>query len=240
MKRLDPPIVLGDTWENVRPRLAQSAEYQAVGSEDSVRHAFERYTRRLKDKADEEPERGGRRDSRVSSERDMSRRNGERSRGDRPPRVRRSSRRSRSPEPDPYESDRRKAVAERERNHRKSAMAENVLAAGDRARLSPPPRRERDRDFSDRDFRERDRDRDRDREYDRYSRPRRSEDGHYGRDRRERDDDRERSFRRPIDSRPVDELNYGDERPLTSSASRRRRTEDEDAFSRKEARDSKA
>ncbi|KAM4054908.1 FF domain-containing protein [Hirsutella rhossiliensis] len=230
MKRLEPPIVMDDSWESVRPRVAKSAEFQAVGSEDSARHAFDRHMRRLKDKADEEPERGNRRDSRVSSERDLSHRNRERSRGDRSHRGRRPSRRSRSPEPDPYEADRRRAGAERERNHRKSAMAENVLSAGDRARLSPPPppRRERDRDH-----------RERDRDYDRYSRPRRSEDAPYGRERRDREDDRERSFRRPIDARSVDELNYGDERPPTSTVSRRRRPDDEEGLSRKDTRDSK-
>lgn len=222
---------MGDTWETVRPRLTKSTEFQAVGSEDSTRYAFDRHMRRLKDKTDEEPGRGIRRSSRVSSERDSSRRNRERSRGDRSHRGRRPSRRSRSPEPDPYEADRRRAVAERERNHRKSAMAENILSAGDRARLSPPPppRRERDRDH-----------RERDRDYDRYSRPRRSEDGHYGRDRREREDDRERPFRRPVDTRSVDELNYGDERPPSSTTSRRRRPDDDEGLSRKDSRDAKA
>ncbi|EQK98826.1 pre-mRNA-processing protein prp40 [Ophiocordyceps sinensis CO18] len=225
MKRLDPPIMSSDPWEAVRARLAKSAEYQAVGSEESARHAYDRHMRRLKEKADEEQERANRRGSPVSSERDLSRRNRERSRGDRPHRGRRSSRRSRSPEPDPYEADRRRAVAERERNHRKSAMAETVLAAGDRARLSPPPppRRERDRDH-----------RERDRDHDRYSRPRRGEEGNFGRERREREDDHERAFRRPVDTRSVDELNYGDERPPSSTASRRRRPDDDEGPSRKD------
>ncbi|KJZ80590.1 hypothetical protein HIM_00440 [Hirsutella minnesotensis 3608] len=228
IKRLDPPMTLSDTYETVRSRLIMADELKAIASEELMRHAVENRRRRLKEKEDEEAERNRRRHSRVSSERDLSRRTRDRSRGDRSHRGGRSSRRSRSPEADPYEADRRRAVEERERNHRKSAMAENVLSAGDRGRLSPPPRRERDRDH-----------RERDRDYDRYSRPRRSEDGHYGRERREREDDRERPFRRPIDTRSVDELNYGDERPSTSSIPRRRRPDDEEGPSRRDARDSK-
>ncbi|PFH58254.1 hypothetical protein XA68_13971 [Ophiocordyceps unilateralis] len=228
MKHIDPPIKLGDTWEVVRPRLSQLPEFQAVGSEEAVRYAFDKHMRRMRERADEEHERDQRRNNRVSSERDMPRRTRDRSRGERSHRGGRSSRRSRSPEPDPYEDDRRRAVAERERNHRKSAMAENVLSAGDRARLSPPPRRERDRDY-----------RERDRGYDRYARPRRSDDGVFARERRERDDDRERTFRRPVDSRSVDELNYGDEGPSAAPASRRRRPDEDEGFSRREQRDSK-
>ncbi|RDA90366.1 hypothetical protein CP533_3368 [Ophiocordyceps camponoti-saundersi (nom. inval.)] len=226
MKHLDPPIKLGDTWDTVRPRLSKLTEFQAVGSEEAARHTFERHMFRLRERADEEHERNHRRNSRVSSDRDMPRRGRDRSRDERPHRRARSLRRSRSPEPDPYEDDRRRAVAERERNHRRSAMAENVLSAGDRARLSPPPRRERDH-------------RERDRAYDRYSHRRRGDDGAYVRERRERDDDRERPFRRHIDTRSVDELNYGDDGPSTAAASRRRRHEDDDAADRRDQREPK-
>ncbi|OAQ91136.1 formin binding protein (FNB3) [Purpureocillium lilacinum] len=255
LKRLEPPIVLGDTYDHVRPRLVKLPEFLAVPSEEAAKSAFERHMRRLKEKAEDESGRAHRRSSFVSSERDAPRRNRDRSRGERSHRGGRSSRRSRSPEQDPYEADRRRAIAERERNHRKSTLAEGVLT-GDRGRLSPPPRRERDRERErerdrdrDRD-RERDRDRDRerdrdhrerDRDYDRYARSRRSEDGHYprDRDRRERDEDRERPLRRPVDTRSVDELNYGDEAPAGSSGSRRRRPDDEDGSGRRDSRDSK-
>ncbi|KND95232.1 Pre-mRNA-processing protein prp40 [Tolypocladium ophioglossoides CBS 100239] len=229
MKRLDPPIMPGDTYENVRSRLSKAPEFQAVGSEDSARHAFDRHMRRLRERVDEEPQlerNHHRRNSLVSSERDLPRRARDRSRGERSHRGGRSSRRSRSPGQDPYEADRRRAVAERERNHRKSAMAENVLS-GDRGRLSPPPRRERDRDH-----------RERDRDHDRYARPRRSEDMPYTRERRDREDERERP-RRPIDTRSADELNYGDDRPAGPSSSRRRRPDDDNALDRRDSRDSK-
>lgn len=230
MKRLDPPIMPGDTYENVRSRLSKAPEFQAVGSEDSARHAFDRHMRRLRERVDEEPQPERihhRRNSRVSSERDLPRRTRDRSRGERSHRGGRPSRRSRSPGQDPYEADRRRAVAERERNHRKSAMAENVLS-GDRGRLSPPPRRDRDRDH-----------RERERDHDRYARPRRSEDVPYTRERRDREDERERPPRRPIDTRSADELNYGDERPPGSSSSRRRRPDDDDGLGRRDSRDSK-
>ncbi|PHH68843.1 hypothetical protein CDD80_7203 [Ophiocordyceps camponoti-rufipedis] len=231
MRHLDPPIKLGDTWESVRPRLSSLAEFQAVGSEDATRYAFDRHMRRLRERPDEDHDRDHRKNSRVSSDRDMPRRNRDRSRGERSHRGGRHSRRSRSQEPDPYEDDRRRAVAERERNHRKSAMAENVLSAGDRARLSPPPRRERDRDY-----------RERDRGFERYGRgPRRSDEGGFARERepRERDLDRERPFRRGVDSRSVEELNYGDDGPAAGTASRRRRPEEDDGPSRREQRDAK-
>ncbi|RDA87949.1 hypothetical protein CP532_1715 [Ophiocordyceps camponoti-leonardi (nom. inval.)] len=228
MRHLDPPIRLGDTWEAVRARVSNSVEFQAVASEEAARHAFERHMYRLRERVEEDNERNHRRNGRVSSDRDVPRRGRDRSRDERSHHRRgRSARRSRSPEPDPYEDDRRRAVAERERNHRRSAMAENVLSAGDRARLSPPPRRERDY-------------RDRDRGYDRYARHRRSDDGAFARERRERDDDRERSFRRHVDSRSVDELNYGDDGPTPATGSRRRRHEDDDASDRREQREPKA
>lgn len=226
MKRMTPPIAVGDTYEKVRPRLLKSAEFQAVTSEDSRRAAFDKHVRRLREKEEEAGRSHRRRDRSV--ERD--RRERDRSRGDRPHRSTggRSSRRSRSPEVDPYEADRRRAIAERERNHRKATMAENVLST-DRGRLSPP-RRERERE------RDRDRDRERERELDRPPRPRRDEDSHYDRERRDRDDERERLYRRRIDRGSYDELPYGDERP---SGARRRRADEDDDYARRESRDSK-
>lgn len=223
LKRVDPPILFSDTYDKVRPRLLKSEEFQAVISEDSRRSAFEKHLRRLREK-EEEADRSYRRRDRGSSERDLHRRERERSRGERSHRSSgRAARRSRSPEPDAYEADRRKAIAERERNHRKSTMAENLLGS-ERGRLSPPPppRRERDRD--------------RDRDFDRPGRSRRDEDSYYDRERRDREDDREKLYRRRADRGSYDELPYGDERP---SGSRRRRPDDEDDYTRRDSRDSK-
>ncbi|KAH6606545.1 hypothetical protein Trco_005698 [Trichoderma cornu-damae] len=223
IKRLEPPVALSDTYDKVRPRLLKSEEFQAVTSEEFRRSAFEKHLRRLREK--DEADRAYRRHERASIERDVSRRERDRSRGERSHRGGgRGGRRSRSPEPDAYEADRRKAIAERERNHRKSTMAENLLA-NERGRLSPPPPR-----------RERDRERDRDRDLDRPPRPRRDDDAFYDRERRDRDDERERLYRRRADRGSYDELPYGDERP---AASRRRRQEDEDDYARRDSRDSK-
>ncbi|KAG8420909.1 U1 snRNP protein [Metarhizium acridum] len=246
LKRLDPPIVSGDTFEKVRPRLLKTEEFQAVISEDLRRGAFDKHMRRLREREEDDADRGHRRGSRVSTEREAFRRERDRSRGERSQRGTRPVRRSRSPEQDPYEADRRKAIAERERNHRKSTMAENLLASDRGGRLSPPPRRERERE-RDRDRhadRDRDRDRDsgrdrereRDRDLDRPPRSRRDDDGHYDRERRDREDERERLYRRRIDRGSYDELPYGDERP---SGSRRRRQDDDDDKSRRDSRDSK-
>ncbi|KAG6030985.1 hypothetical protein E4U41_007715 [Claviceps citrina] len=251
LKRAEPPIVLGDTYEKVRPRLVKSEEFQAVSSEDLRRGAFDKHMRRLRVKEEDDADRGHKRGARHSVERDTSRHEGDRSRGEKSQRSGRPSRRSRSPEQDPYEADRRKAIAERERNHRKSTMAETLLSSdrGSGRLSSPPPRRERDRDRErdrererdrgdrDRDaVRDRDRERDRDRDLDRPPRSRREADGHYDRERRDREDERERLYRRRIDRGSYDELPYGDERP---SGSRRRRQDDEDETSRRDSRDSK-
>lgn len=215
-------MTLSDTFDKVRPQILKVAEFQSL-PDDLLQSVFDKHMRRLREK-EEESERGVRR----SSERDVSRRDADRARGDRSHRSGRGGRRSRSPELDPYEADRRKAIAERERNHRKSTMAENLLASERGGRGSPPPsRRDRDRD------RERDRD---PRDYDRPSRSRRDDDRDYERDRRDREEDRERYRRRNADRGSYDELPYGDERP---AGSRRRRQDDEDDYSRRDSRDSK-
>ncbi len=224
LKRMDPPVALSDTFDKVRPRILKSAEFQSL-PDDALHSVFDRHMRRLREK-EEDLERGVRR----SSERDVSRRD-----GDRAPRSERSHRsggaggrrRSRSPaELDPYEADRRKAIAERERNHRKSTMAENLLASErGSGRLSPPPppppSSRRDRDARD------------PRDYDRPSRPRRGDDDREY-DRRDREEDRYR--RRGADRGSYDELPYGDERP---AGARRRRQDEEDDYSRRDSRDSK-
>lgn len=230
MKRMEPPITLNDSYEKVRPRLIKADEFQAVTSEESRRSAFDKHMRRLREKEEDAHRRDRRRD-RASVERD--RRERDRSRGERSHRSSGRPRRSRSPEADAYEADRRKAIAERERNHRKSTMAENLLST-DRGRLSPPPRRERERERD----RDRERERDRDRDYDRTPRSRREDDSHYDRERRDREEERERLYRRRVDRSSIEELPYGDERP-SGSSSRRRRTENEDDYARRDSRDSK-
>ncbi|OAR01834.1 hypothetical protein LLEC1_05751 [Akanthomyces lecanii] len=223
LKRMDPLVTLSDTFDKVRPRILKSAEFQSL-PDDALHSVFDRHMRRLREK-EEDLERGVRR----SSERDVSRRDGDRApRSERPHRSGGAGgrRRSRSPaELDPYEADRRKAIAERERNHRKSTMAENLLASErGGGRLSPPPPSRRDRDARDpRDARD----------YDRPSRSRRGDDDR-DYDRRDREEDRYR--RRGADRGSYDELPYGDERP---AGARRRRQDEEDDYSRRDSRDSK-
>ncbi|OJD18852.1 hypothetical protein AJ78_01185 [Emergomyces pasteurianus Ep9510] len=213
IKHLEPPIRASDTWDQVKLRVEKLDEYRALDTDDLRRTAFDKVIRRLKEKEEDaerdrvlrERDRGSSRrehyDRSDRSDRDRERerdrerdsRNGghgyrsERRRGVSPSRL------SRTPEPDAYEADRRKAQADRERSYRKVSG------------LSPPPReRERERDRG----RERNRDRERDREQDRpSSRPLLS---HYDRDRREREDERERLYRSRADPRSSrDELDYG-------------------------------
>lgn len=249
IKRLDPPITLSDSYDKVKARLQKSTEFQAVTSEEARRIAFDKHLRRLREKEDEaEKDRQRRRDRSRDRYRDRER-DRERDRGERSHRSART--RSRSPEPDLYEADRRKAIAERERNYRKSSMAETLLSDhrssgghDDREYRDRDRERDRDRDRDRHRERERDRDRDRDRErerdrdrdYDRPPRSRRDEPlSHYDRERRDREEERERSYRRRIVERDVEGLNYGDEKPSTP---RRRRADDEDER-RPDSRDSK-
>lgn len=125
IKRLEPPVELEDTWEDIRPRLEKYDEYAAL-SEDDRRAAYEKHMTRLNEDADLDRERRRHRptDRRRS-----------RSHGRRP--------RSRTPlrESDAYEADRRRAVEQRERQFRRPSPGG----------LSPPPRdRERRRDFDER------------------------------------------------------------------------------------------
>lgn len=230
IKHLEPPILPEDTWEKVRPRLVRAPEYQAVTSEDSRRGAFEKVLRRIREREEEEKEKDRRRRDR-SADRGTYRDKDRGDRSHRSDRVR-PARPSRSPEPDAYEADRRKAIAEREKNHRKSSMAESLLAdrrTSDSHREREPRDRERERD-RDRD-RTREHERERDRDRDRDFRSRRDDD--YARERRDREEERERLYRRRVERAPVDELPYGDDRP---SSARRRRDDDDD---RHDSRDSK-
>lgn len=214
IKHLEPPVRVDDTYEKIRPRIERSEEYVAISSDELRRSAFEKVIRRLKEKEDDAEKDRLKRRERVSVDRSTHR---DRDRGERPRRSNgRHDRVSRSPEPDAYEADRRKAIADREKNYRKGSAAADTL-------LSPSRRGDRiERE------RERDRDRDLDRDLDRPHRSRREEMSHYDRERRDRDNEREKLYRRRGDPRgSIDELPYGDERP---SGSRRRRA-DSDAES---------
>ena len=209
IKHLDPPVRIEDTYERIQPRIERSEEFIAVPSDELRRSAFEKVIRRLKEKEeDAEKERLKRRDR---SSVDRSTRRDDRGERDRGERIRRASgRHDRSPEPDAYEADRRKAIADREKNYRKVNVADTLLSPGRRGDRS-----------------ERDRDRERDRDLDLVKPPRSRRDDtvrvNYDRDRRDREEEREKLYRRRGDPRgSIDELPYGDERP---SGSRRRRAD---------------
>ncbi|KAF2145527.1 uncharacterized protein K452DRAFT_305530 [Aplosporella prunicola CBS 121167] len=132
IKHLEPPVILGDTWEQVRPRLEKFEEYRALDSDEVRRSAFDKYMRRLKEKEEDRERERSRRDHRD-------RERGDRYRDDRNGYAPSRRHRTRTPEPDAYEADRRKAQADRERSYRKASLTG----------LSP----RRDRDYRDRDDR---------------------------------------------------------------------------------------
>ncbi|KAF2182226.1 hypothetical protein K469DRAFT_790225 [Zopfia rhizophila CBS 207.26] len=205
LKRVDPPVAVGETWEEVRPRIEKSDEYRAL-EEEQREHVFNKYMRRLKEKENEHSRDRSRRDHRDHRDRDRDRDRRDKDReyrnGHSDSHRRRT--RTRSPEPDPYEADRRKAVADRETRYRK---------AGSSTGLSPPYRRERE------DPRDRDRDS--------YRGSRQASGSHYDRERREREAERERSYVSRADPRDRgSELDYGDSRPVST---RRRRDSGEDS-----------
>ena len=215
IKHLEPSVRIDETFERVRPRIEKSEEYLAVTSDELRRSAFDKVIRRLKEKEDEEAEKDRlKRRERASVDRPINR---ERDRGERSHRSNgRHARSSRSPEPDAYEADRRKAIADREKNYRKGSAADTLL--------SPSRRGDRDRD----------REHERDRDLDRPQRGRHEDSmSHYDRERRDREDEREKLYRRRGDPRgSIDELPYGDER---AGGSRRRRA-DSDGESASSAR----
>lgn len=192
---------MDDTFEKVKLRIEKSEEYVAVPSDELRRSAFDKVIRRLKEKDEDAEKDRNKRRERASVDRALHR---ERDRGERPHRSAPRHGRSRSPEPDAYEADRRKAIADREKNYRKGSAADGLLS---------PRRGDRERDRGDRS--------DRDRDIDRPQRSRREDP--YERERRERENSRELIYRRRADPRaPVDELPYGDEKPQSA---RRRRTD---------------
>ncbi|CAI6242251.1 unnamed protein product [Periconia digitata] len=226
LKRLEPPIILADDWESVRPRVEKTKEYLTLKSDSLRQIGFDKFYRRLKDRETDQPGRGDRprrereprdRERGSRQERDRER---ERNRRDRDREYRngnsdshrRHRTRTRSPENDPYAAERRQAQQDREARYRNN----------DSTGLSPQPLR---------------RERERERDIDRYSR--RGSSDHYGRERREREVERERSFvgrgdplsRADPREQSVSELDYGDGsgRP---AASRRRRESDESSARR--------
>ncbi|KAF2108552.1 hypothetical protein BDV96DRAFT_504458 [Lophiotrema nucula] len=130
-KHLEPAVSVSDTWEEVRPRVEKYDEFQAL-KEPSREAAFDKYIRRLKEKEAERRDR--RRDPRDRDsgrdrrDRDREYRNGH-SDSHRRPRTR-----TRSPEQDAYEAERKKAQLDREARYRHDGSTG----------LSPPYRRDRD------------------------------------------------------------------------------------------------
>lgn len=207
IKHLEPAVRIDDSWELVRERVEKTDEYRALETDELRKSAFEKVIKRLKEKEeDAEKDRERRRGRHGSRDRDY--RNG-----------RREERHGRlSPETDPYEEDRRKAMAAREKQYRKTSMG-----------LSPPPASYRDR-------------RDRDERHGRLERDRTPPARHltsYERERRDREEERERLYRTRGDPRGSrDELNYGEESRSAAGSDRRRRR-DSDADSIESGRRSK-
>ncbi|KAF2162355.1 hypothetical protein M409DRAFT_69240 [Zasmidium cellare ATCC 36951] len=150
MKRVEPPISVEDTYEEVAQRLAGHRDFEAA-DEDMRKSAYDKYMRRLKERDDHERER-----ARRERDRELDRRNG--SRRDDRDRERDRRHRTRTPEVDPYEADRRKAQEVRERQYRKASFGLSPLRRDDRYERD---RRPDPRDFYDWERRERERERER-------------------------------------------------------------------------------
>ena len=206
IKHLEPPVRVGDSWEDIKSRVEKTDEYQNVETEDSRKSAFEKVVKRLREKEEDAEKDRERKHSRRGDEREY--RNGHRTEA-------RHGRLSKTPEPDAYEADRRKAMAAREKQYRKTSSMG----------LSPPPVSYRERERRERDERHGRLDRDR-------SPPSRHM-APYDRERRDREEERERLYRTRADPRASrDELNYGEEsKSVTGSERRRRRGEGSDAES---------
>ncbi|KAF2272560.1 uncharacterized protein EI97DRAFT_504103 [Westerdykella ornata] len=129
LKHLDPPVLVTDTWDLVRPRVKDTKEFKEIKSESAREQAFDKFMRRLKEKEKERERERSRRDARDRDrrERDREYRNGTDS-------HRRHRTRTRSPEHDPYAAERRQAQQDREARYRNT----------DRTGLSPPYRRRED------------------------------------------------------------------------------------------------
>ena len=212
IKHLDnPPVLISSTWDSVSQRVSHLDEFKALESDELRRSAFDKVIRRLKEKEEDaekekerDKDRGSKREHRDRGDRDRDResRNGHSSHHHSASGRHAPSRASRTPEPDAYEADRRKAMADRERQYRKSSTTG----------LSPPPR-DRERDRGDRDRHERISSRHGDGRL-----------SHYDRERRDREEERERLYRTRGDPRGgKDELDYGEGRGSEGRGSTRRR-----------------
>ncbi|KAF1930827.1 uncharacterized protein M421DRAFT_418302 [Didymella exigua CBS 183.55] len=207
IKRLEPPVDVGDLWEAVRPRVEKTDEYRALKSDALRESAFDKHMQRLKDKENERRDR--RRDDRPRS-RDRRDRGDRGDRGDRDREYRNGDShrrdghrtRTRSPEHDPYAAERRRAQQDREARYRDT----------ERTGLSPPRRA---RDFRDDE---------------RYERRRSPAGDHYSRERRDREVERERTYRAdPLSRADPREgsvsLDYGDGTGRAASSRRRRESD---------------
>lgn len=215
IKHLEPPVNIDDSFESVKPRLESYKEYQVL--DDEARQiAFDKYIRRLQEKIEDaerdRARRDHRRDRSLHRERDRDR-DYRRSYEYDDRRDRGSGRhRTRTPEIDAYEADRRKAQADRERSYRKASFG-----------LTPPPVDPRDRRGGDRYVS--DRDPPRERRSDRFE-------SMYERERREREMERERNYASRADPRDRGKnamLDYGDEDAVGSRPGSVRKRRDSDA-----------
>ncbi|KAI4279690.1 MAG: hypothetical protein L6R35_006042 [Caloplaca aegaea] len=186
-----PPVTASTSWETIRPQIAHLPEFLALDSDELRKQAFDKVIRRLRDKEEDTAERAerGKRDRR-NGHYDPRDREREREHG-----GHRGAPAARTPEPDIYEAERRKAMADRERQYNHKAGATGLsppppVAArsrdrheriGSRGETRPrghryPPPAEPLTDLRDVDHgRERERDRDRDRERLHATRPPRGE-----------------------------------------------------------------
>lgn len=200
LRHLDPPLGADDKYEEVATKIDLIPASRAL-SEDVKRTAFERHIRRLKDKTSDRRERD--KDHRAGSRRSYDERDRDRDR----------RHRTRSPEIDAYEADRRKAQADRERQYRKSSFG-----------LTPPPRERR----GDR--------------YERNGRRGDKYDNVYDRERGERELERERTYLSradPRDKGKVTALDYGDDDIADSTSLPKRKGSEGSAASNREHKVSK-
>lgn len=220
IKHLEPPVNIDDSFESIKPRLESYKEYQVLDDE-ARQTAFSKHIRRLQEKAEDAERERARRESRRDRDRSVHRDRDYRRSYDYDDRRDRGSgrHRTRTPEMDAYEADRRKAQADRERSYRKASFG-----------LTPPPRdrREGDRYVS----RDREREPPRERRSDRYE-------GMYERERREREMERERNYASRADPRDRGKnamLDYGDEDAVGSrpGSVRKRRESDASMSSRRD------
>lgn len=210
IKHLVPPIRITDTWDKVRPKVEHYEEYRALSSEDDRRSAFDKVIDRLREKErDAEHLAEARRADRQEREkRSGGYRERDRERENEREREHLARRRPGTPEHDVYEEERKRAMANRERQYRKSS------GAG----LSPAPsdgsRRRDTRNYEQRSRYER-RDRNDDRDHDRERRERSGRlEGPYAYDRERRGSEmrRERPYVSRADPRETGAkaLDYGE------------------------------